>query len=149
MALLCLWNPDQTLKPALTSLSLSYHANILTYSILVSLASSLPSANHIHSLMLLLFPTHLSIRMPHSNCAQLLKSHIPHEDLSYHQSFVHLPNFPELLMCTCTVKLYFQFYHSTLNKISLTLMMIFLEVLSFQLRYKLLEDRSHAPLDFG
>lgn len=57
MSLICLWKPNQILKPALPSLSLPYHANIFTYSILVSLTSSWPSVHHIHSLRsLLLFP---------------------------------------------------------------------------------------------
>lgn len=66
ISLLCLWKPNQILKPALPSLSLPYHANIFTYSILVSLTSSLPSVPYIHSLRsLLLFPS-FKIRISYS-----------------------------------------------------------------------------------
>lgn len=66
ISLLCLWKPNQILKPALPSMSLPYHANIFTYSILVSLTSSLPSVYHIHSLRsLLLFPS-FKIRISYS-----------------------------------------------------------------------------------
>lgn len=51
-------NPNQLLKPVLPSLSLPCQASILTHSILGSLASALPSAYHIHSLMPLLFFFH-------------------------------------------------------------------------------------------
>lgn len=65
MALPCLWNLNQMLKPALPSLNLPCRAHILTNSILVSLASSLPSAHCISSLMLLLFFPSFSTRMSH------------------------------------------------------------------------------------
>lgn len=55
MALLGLQNPHQILKLALPSLSLPCQASILTHPIPGSLASALPSAYHIHSLVLLLF----------------------------------------------------------------------------------------------
>lgn len=90
MVLIFPWKQNQILKPALPSLSLPCHAYFHTYSILHSLASSLPSAHHIHSLIsLLLFP-YFSTKMSYSLSLLWIQTLPSISDNIYYTSIIKL-----------------------------------------------------------
>lgn len=95
LSLLRLWNPNQILTPAFWRLRLPCPANILTYSILVNLASVLPSAHHVHSHVLV--PS-FSIRMSHSLSLLWIRTVPSLLDNINHTSFMKLSPRLQLLI---------------------------------------------------